>query len=91
MTIRRSCDIIQKYSEHTEYIKAANRRTDTIMAKSQRTKIQIMVEITLQRRPKIKQHKHHYRTFEDTNVVSKRCKWIKGKQYIIQAKRDNNP
>ena len=32
MTIRRSCDIIKKYSEHTEYIKAANRRTDTIMA-----------------------------------------------------------
>jgi hypothetical protein len=63
MTIRRSCDIIKKYSEHTEYNKAANRRTDTIMAKSQRTKIQIMVEITLERRPKIKQHKHHYRNF----------------------------
>jgi hypothetical protein len=41
-----------------------------------------MVEITLQRRPKIKQHKH--------KVVSKRCKCIKGKQYIIQAKRDNS-
>ena len=63
MTIRRSRDIIKKYSEYTEYIKAANRRTDTIMAKSQRTKIQIMVEITLGRRPKIKQHKHHYKNF----------------------------
>ena len=36
MAIRRSCDIIQQQSEYTEYIKAANRRTDTIMAKSQR-------------------------------------------------------
>ena len=91
MTIRRSCDIIQKYSEHTEYIKAANRRTDTIMAKSQRTKIQIMVEITLERRPKISNTNTTTETFEDTKLVSKRCKWIKGKQYIIQAKRDNNP
>ena len=61
------------------------------MAKSQRTKVQIMVDITIQRGPKINQHKHHYRNVEDPKVVSKTRKLEKGKQYIIQTKRDNDP
>jgi hypothetical protein len=60
------------------------------MAKGQRTKIQIMVDITLQRRPKSSNTNTTTKMFEDTKVVSKRWKWIKDKQYIIQAKRDNN-
>jgi hypothetical protein len=61
------------------------------MAKSQRTKIQIMVEIPYKEDQRSSNTNTTTETFEDTKVVSKRCKWIKGKQYIIQAKRDNNP
>ena len=34
MAIRRSCDIIKKQFEYTEYVKATNRRTDTNGEKS---------------------------------------------------------
>jgi hypothetical protein len=61
------------------------------MAKSQRTKIQIMVEKPYKEDQRSSNTNTTTETFEDTKVVSKRCKWIKGKQYIIQAKRDNNP
>ena len=61
------------------------------MAKSQRTKIQIMVEIPYKEDQRSSNTNTTTETFEDTKVVSKGCKWIKGKQYIIQAKRDNNP
>ena len=42
------------------------------MTNSQRAKIQIMVDITLQRRPTSNTNTTT-ETFEDTNVVSKRC------------------
>ena len=49
-----------------------------------------MVDITLQRRPKISTSTTT-ETFEDPKVVSKTRKLAKGKQYSIQANRDNDP
>jgi hypothetical protein len=60
------------------------------MAKGQRTKVQIMVDIALQRRPKISTSTTT-ETFEDPKMVSKTRKLAKGKQYSIQANRDNDP
>ena len=63
---------------------------NNIMTKGQRTKVQIMVDIILQRRPKISTSTTT-ETFEDPKVVSKTRKLTKGKQYSIHEKRDNDP
>ena len=55
------------------------------MVKSQSTKLQIMVEKTLQRRPKIVQHKHQYRKVL-RHLSGKQKMWIDKGQTIHNPK-----
>ena len=56
------------------------------MAKSQRTKIQIMVEIPYKEDQRSSNTNTTTETFEDTKVVGKRCKWIRASNTLSKRK-----